>query len=150
MQSVRLHFLLFPAAVLAASAALAHAEALERRFERDGVAVVAHPYRNNGRGAGDLIKVLPGLDGVECFNGSTPHEANLRALYAARERGVACLGAGDSHLVERVGLYATRFFETARDERDLIRMIRAGACEPMAWDGAAFVPAEEWTHAQMK
>ena len=41
MQSVRLHFLLFPAAVLAASAALAHAEALERRFERDGVAVVA-------------------------------------------------------------------------------------------------------------
>ena len=41
MQSVRLHFLLFPAAVLAASAALVRAEALERRFERDGVAVVA-------------------------------------------------------------------------------------------------------------
>ena len=126
------------------------AELMEMVREIDGVAVAAHPYRNNGRGAGDLIKTLPSLDGVECFNGSTPHEANLRALKATRERGVACLGAGDSHLVERVGLYATRFFETARDERDLIRMIRAGECEPMAWDGAAFVPAEEWTLAQMK
>ena len=120
-------------------------ELMERVRLCGGAAIAAHPYRDNGRGAGDLIKTLPGLAGVECFNGSTKHEANLRALAAARERGLACLGASDSHLVERVGKFATRFDGTARDERDLIRLIRAGACEPVAWTGSVFVPAEEWT-----
>jgi len=126
------------------------ADLMELVRAHDGAAVAAHPYRNNGRGAGELIKTLPGLAGVECFNGSTPYQANLHALNDARARGLACLGAGDSHLVERVGCYATRFFETARDERGLIRLIRAGACEPMAWNGSKFVPAEEWTLEQLK
>ena len=42
---------------------------MERVRQCGGAAVAAHPYRNNGRGAGDLIKTLPGLAGVECFNG---------------------------------------------------------------------------------
>ena len=117
--------------------------------ECNGVAIAAHPYRNNGRGAGDLIKTLQGLDGVECFNGSTKHEANLDALYAARKRGIACLGASDSHWVEKVGKFATRFYDEAHDERELIQLIRAGACEPVAWNGSIFVPAEEWTLSQI-
>ena len=122
---------------------------MERVRQCGGAAVAAHPYRNNGRGAGDLIKTLPGLAGVECFNGSTKHEANLQALEAARARGIACLGASDAHLVERVGKFATRFHEPARDEGDLASLIRAGACEPVAWDGVGFVPAEAWTLPQL-
>lgn len=114
-----------------------------------GVAIAAHPYRDNGRGCGDLIKTLPGIDGVECFNGSTKHEANLEALYAARKRGISCLGASDSHWVENVGKFATKFFDDAHDEGDLIRLIRAGACEPVAWNGSIFVPAEDWTLSQI-
>ena len=115
-----------------------------------GAAVAAHPYRDNGRGAGELIKTLPGLAGVECFNGSTKHDANLRAFSEARARRLACLGASDSHLVERVGKFATRFDGMARDERGLIRLINAGACEPVAWNGSMFVPAEEWTMLQLE
>nr|MCR4818974.1 PHP domain-containing protein [Fretibacterium sp.] len=82
---------------------------MERVRQCGGAAVAAHPYRDNGRGAGALIRTLPGLSGVECFNGSTKHEANLQALRETRARGIACLGAGDAHLAERVGRFATRF-----------------------------------------
>lgn len=124
-------------------------ELIQMVKECDGAIIAAHPYRNNGRGAGDLIKTLNGLDGVECFNGSTEHKANLDALYAAKKRGIACLGASDSHWVEKVGKFATKFYDDAHDERDLIRLIRAGACEPVAWNGSSFVPAEEWTLSQI-
>ena len=115
-----------------------------------GAAVAAHPYRDNGRGAGRLIETLPGLTGVECFNGSTDARANMRALRGARERGLPCLGASDAHLAERVGLFATRFEGEPRDVRELIDRIRAGACAPVAWDGASFVPAEARTERQLE
>ncbi|MBR1672196.1 MAG: PHP domain-containing protein [Fretibacterium sp.] len=139
------------------------ADLMERVRESGGAAVAAHPYRDNGRGAGKLIKTLPGLTGVECFNGSTKHEANLQALRDARARGLACLGASDAHLVERVGRFATRFDGEPRNERDLIQLIRAGACEPVALGDAggqgvplssnmgetAYVLAETWTLSQI-
>ena len=106
--------------------------------ECGGVAVAAHPYRDNGRGAGELINTLAGLDGVECFNGSTKPEANSRAFREAKSRGLACLGASDAHLVERVGKFATLFHGQADNEQDLIKLIKAGACEPVAWDGKTF------------
>ncbi len=122
---------------------------MERVNQCGGAAVAAHPYRDNGRGAGDLIKTLPGLTGVECFNGSTKHEANLQAFREARKRGIACLGASDAHLVERVGKFATRFDGEPQNEQELIQLIRAGACEPVAWNGMTFVPAEAWTLSQI-
>ncbi|MBQ4468581.1 MAG: PHP domain-containing protein [Synergistaceae bacterium] len=106
--------------------------------ECSGAAIAAHPYRNNGRGAGELINTLEGLDGVECFNGSTKPEANMRAFREAKSRGLACLGASDAHLVERVGIFATLFHGEANNEQELISLIKAGACEPLAWDGKTF------------
>ena len=122
---------------------------MERVRQCGGAAVAAHPYRDNGRGAGDIIKTLPGLTGVECFNGSTKHEANLQAMRNARARGLTCLGASDAHLVERVGKFATRFDGEPQNEWELIQLIRAGACAPVAWNGTAYVSAEAWTLSQI-
>ena len=124
-------------------------ELISRVHRLGGVAIAAHPYRNNGRGAGDLIRVLPELDGIECFNGSTLHDANLKAFEAALETGVAALGAADAHLRERVGLFATDFHGTLKDESDLIAAVREGACSPAAWDGSCFVEASEWCREQI-
>ena len=126
------------------------AQELIRRLGRlGGAAVAAHPFRANGRGARELIGSLPGLAGVECFNGSTPPAENLRALGLARKRGAAALGAGDAHYRERVGLFATRFYDDLRDGADLISALRLGRCEPMAWDGRRFVDAEAWCESQL-
>lgn len=114
-----------------------------------GVAVAAHPFRDNGRGAGWIVRDLPTLGGIECFNGSASPEANLEALRAARLLGLAELGGSDAHRSDRLGRFATRFDGAVRDERDLIRMIRARACESVAWNGAAFVPAEGWVRARI-
>ena len=115
---------------------------------RGAVAIAAHPFRKNGRGAGSLVRGLTALTGVECFNGSTAPEDNLKALETARELGLAQLGGSDAHSTERLGRFATRFDGPVRDEGDLIRLIRARACEPVAWDGGAFVPAEPWVRSQ--
>ncbi|MDY3868702.1 MAG: PHP-associated domain-containing protein [Pyramidobacter sp.] len=119
------------------------AQELLRRVALCGAAAVAaHPFRNNGRGARELIAALEGLAGIECFNGSTPPAENLRALRLARARGAALCGAGDAHHRERVALYATRFPGTLRGEADLIAALRSGHGEPLAWDGERFVDAE--------
>lgn len=115
-----------------------------------GAAVAAHPFRDNGRGAGQLVRSLSGLAGIECFNGSAAPEANFEALRAARELGLARLGGSDAHRPERLGRFATRFEGCMRDEHDLIRLIRARACEPVAWNGSTFVPAEAWVRSQCK
>ena len=91
---------------------------------------------------------IKALSGIECFNGSTSPEANLEALRTARELGLARLGGSDAHKAERLGRFATRFDGPVRDESDLIRLIRARACEPVAWDGSSFVPAEAWVRSQ--
>lgn len=110
-----------------------------------GCAIAVHPFRRR-RGLGDRVKTLPGLDGVECFNGCTSNEANLRALAAVREseRPLAILGGGDAHDVEDVGRFVTEFDGDLRDERDLIAAVRERCCRPLAWDGRRFVDAETY------
>ncbi len=125
-------------------------ELMELVDSKDAVATAAHPFRDNGRGAGDLIRQLPTLAGVECFNGSTKPEANLQALKMARELGKSTLGASDAHWDNRIGLFVTSFPGFLRDERDLIGAIRKGGCSPLAWDGQRFVDAESWCLRQLE
>lgn len=86
---------------------------------------------------------------MECFNGSTDPAANLRALELARASGRALLGAADAYWRERVGLFVTEFDDELRDERDLIRAVRAGRCHPLAWDGSGFVDAEAFCRVRL-
>ena len=60
-------------------------DALELVNRQGGVAVSAHPFRDNGRGMGNFIRSLPGLSGIEAFNGSTRLTHNFKAHALANE-----------------------------------------------------------------
>jgi predicted metal-dependent phosphoesterase TrpH len=131
-------------------ASVSAAELIRRLRALGGCAVAAHPFRNNNRGMGSLISSLDGLDGVECFNGSTDPAANLHALELAQTAGRALLGASDAHHRSRVGLFVTEFEGTLRDESDLISAVREKRCRPLAWNGREFVGAEEFCSALLE
>lgn len=113
-------------------------ELLELVHKDKGVAISAHPYRNNNRGMGNYIREAKalGLNGVEAFNGSTePHE-NLLAYSIATELNIPSIGSSDAHVIENIGKYATVFPNGIRDERDLIDAIKSGnVCPAMFKNG---------------
>lgn len=104
-----------------------------------GIAIACHPYRDNGRGVGNKLLTLSGYFGVEAFNGSTPPSQNLRALQAARMRGFPLFGAGDAHVVEKVGCFATRIPGPLTSLRDFVSAIRAGNAFPVVFEENRFV-----------
>lgn len=95
-----------------------------------GVAMSAHPFRQNNRGMGHSIRSVKGLSGVEAFNGSTPMHHNLHAYNLAAELGIPTFGASDAHTVDRIGIYATHFPGTVRDMQDFIEAVRQGGTCP--------------------
>lgn len=100
-------------------------ELLEIVKKNNGVAICAHPFRNNNRGLGEYIRVVKdNLHGIEAFNGSTLPHHNLYAYTLATELGIPCLGAGDAHVSKQVGKYATYFNHSIRDEKDFIEAIK--------------------------
>jgi hypothetical protein len=116
-----------------------HAEYLLHLLSRaGGVAISAHPFRTNNRGMGDLIRQVPGLDGIEAFNGSTDRDNNLRAVNLADELGLPMLGASDAHKLEAMGKFATVFPDGMRDEQDLIRAIKQGRVYPVEYSTTGF------------
>ena len=96
-----------------------------------GACIAAHPYRQNNRGMGDCLFKLKGLHAIESFNGNTLDENNHKAQIAARELRIPCIGGSDAHSIEKIGVYATRFFSNIESERDLIEAIRGGQFEPV-------------------
>jgi predicted metal-dependent phosphoesterase TrpH len=87
-----------------------------------GAAVIlAHPHR--GR-SGPFEEVPPGVDALELFGGRAD-EARVLAL--ARARGLGVVAGSDAHADEVVGAAYTAFPELPRDERELARLIAAGA-----------------------
>ncbi|WP_040327974.1 PHP domain-containing protein [Clostridium ihumii] len=114
-------------------------ELLEIVKRENGVAICAHPYRNNNRGLGDNIKTLHNLlDGVETFNGSTMPHANLYAYSIATEFNLGCFGAGDSHITEKVGCFATEFKENIKNEADFIKAVKEKNYCPVIRKGCSF------------
>ncbi|WP_350449955.1 PHP domain-containing protein [Aminobacterium mobile] len=107
--------------------------------QQGGIAVSAHPFRDNGRGMGNFIRSLPGLNGVESFNGSTRLTHNFRAHNLACELDLPCLGGSDAHLVNRVGRYATAFPSIVRNEEDFIGAIKTGNVYPVVYDVDRYV-----------
>lgn len=101
-------------------------ELLEIVKKKDGVAISAHPFRNNNRGLGEYIRVIKdNLHGIEAFNGSTLPHHNIFAYALAQELDIPSLGAGDAHVIKQVGKYATFFKHSIRDERDFIEAIKS-------------------------
>ena len=97
-----------------------------------GVAIAAHPFRNNNRGLENhLHEVADLLDGVESFNGSTYSYHNLYAYATATQLGLPSLGASDAHVMDKIGTYATKFYDTIRDNKDFIEAIKMKNFHPV-------------------
>lgn len=100
--------------------------------KNNGVAICAHPFRNNNRGIGDNIKKLSHLlSAVESFNGSTLPHHNLQSYALAAEFSIPSIGSSDAHVLEKLGTYATRFYNTIRDHKDFIEAVKTGNFHPV-------------------
>lgn len=113
--------------------------------QRRGVAVSAHPFRDNGRGMGDLFGQLPLLSGVEVFNGRTKGDDNQRAVELARTRGMNMVGGSDAHRLDEVGKYATLFPDGIRDLQDFREAFLSQQVVPMQFRNNRY---EEAVHAK--
>lgn len=116
-----------------------HAQQLvDMTLRAGGVAMSAHPFRENNRGMGHSIRNVRGLSGIEAFNGSTPMHHNLHAYSLAAELDIPVFGAGDAHIVEKIGKYATIFPGTIRDTRDFIEAVKQGGTCPVVYTDVGF------------
>ena len=59
-----------------------------------------------------LREVNPPIIRVESFNGSTYSYHNLQAYATATELQLPSLGASDAHVIDRIGMYAARFYDS--------------------------------------
>ncbi|MEL7635500.1 MULTISPECIES: PHP domain-containing protein [Sporomusa] len=106
----------------------------------NGVAIAAHPFRNNNRGLGNNIRRLSGLlSAVEAFNGSTLDDHNLESYRLARELNLPIIGSSDAHKQDRVGRFATFFADTVRDHRDFVEAINHANYYPVMNKAGGFV-----------
>lgn len=114
-----------------------HAGELLNLVAKDnGIAISAHPFRNNNRGLGNHInEVSKILSGVEAFNGSTELHQNIYAYNLASKLNLPSTGSSDAHVIDRIGKYATVFQGSVRDERDLIEAVKSGKIYPAMLQG---------------
>jgi predicted metal-dependent phosphoesterase TrpH len=103
-----------------------------------GVAVAAHPYRDNGRGTGDFLYELREPTGIEVFNGRTMACHNESAMEAAKMTGLARLGGSDAHSVSEIGRFATRISHRVRNLDDFLSALRRKEVCPVFFDGSCF------------
>lgn len=90
-----------------------------------GVAIAAHPFRDNNRGIGNNMRRLaPLLSGIEAFNGSTRFEHNMQAYHLANKLNIPVFGSSDAHVIDRVGIYNTHFEDYIRDHKDFIEAVK--------------------------
>ncbi len=95
-------------------------------WERGGAVVAAHPFRRSRLAASALLQ-LPGIV-LEERNGRCREPENRLARLTRLELGCAAAGGSDAHDAGEVGMAATRFEFLPQDERELVRLLRAGRC----------------------
>ena len=89
--------------------------------------IAAHPYRSNNRGLKDsMAKFSDHLSAIEGWNGSTSIEENMMAVREAMRLGIGINGAGDSHVKEQVGVYATKFDKEINSYEEFIEELKLG------------------------
>jgi len=103
---------------------------------KNGVAISAHPFRNNNRGLGNfLMEISNKLSAVEAFNGSTLAHHNLYGFALAKELNIPSTGGSDAHILDNVGKFATYFKDKIRDEVDFIEAIKSKEFFPAVYKG---------------
>ncbi|MCD6272502.1 MAG: PHP domain-containing protein [Deltaproteobacteria bacterium] len=101
-----------------------------------GFLIAAHPFRGFLTfGIGELglsaekamqRPLFKYVDALEVMNGKVTEKENLFAAEVAHGLGLPATGGSDAHEVSETGLYATRFLEKIKGERDLITALKSG------------------------
>lgn len=105
---------------------------------QNGICFAAHPFRNNGRGLGEALCEVKGLDGLEVLNGSTSAAACRKAARYAARLGIQTVGSSDCHVPEKVGVCATYFPEQVCTTEELVRAFRKGGLRPACYSGGTY------------
>ena len=90
--------------------------------ERDGVVIVAHPYREYGLGS--LAKKYP-VDAIEILNGTTQSSLNKLAENLAREIGLPGVAGSDAHNIEDLWSVYTDI-EASLNIDEILKAVRKG------------------------
>lgn len=90
--------------------------------KRDGVVIVAHPYREHGLGS--LAKNYT-VDAVEVLNGGTQSSLNKLAEELAREMGLPGVAGSDAHNIEDLWSVYTEI-EASLNVDEILSAIRKG------------------------
>ena len=109
-------------------------ELLCRMEALGGATIAAHPYRENGRGLGNLAGELSNLTAVEAYNGNTRPCNNGKAIGLSLKTGLPMTGGSDAHSLNRVGVYATRFDAPVESMADLVSQLRGGQFRPVIYE----------------
>lgn len=106
-------------------------ELLDWTEQSGGVCIAAHPFRDNGRGAGAFLSQLHGLNAIEAYNGNTKLEHNKLAVQWAERLHIPQTGSSDAHATDRVGVFATEFNDRILSIPDLVQALRTGNYQPV-------------------
>jgi predicted metal-dependent phosphoesterase TrpH len=86
----------------------AFAEVVRAVADVGGVLIPSHPYRG-ANSLGELITRVPGICGVEGYNGANMHTMNAKAIEAAGRLNLPYTGGSDAHQPREVGSCYTEF-----------------------------------------
>jgi predicted metal-dependent phosphoesterase TrpH len=109
----------------------------------DGFMIVVHPFRGFltfgveqlGLTLEQAIQrpLFKYVDAIEVMNGKVTTEENDFASEVAAGFGLPGIGGSDAHTAGEVGLYATRFQNFIKDEKDLIDNLKSGRFSPVSF-----------------
>lgn len=91
-----------------------------------GVAVAAHPFRNDPTSMDDRLASLVGLLAVEGLNGKAHKRENAAACEFANRYGLPITGGSDAHMPGHVGRCVTAFERWVATEAELAAELAAG------------------------
>ena len=86
----------------------AFTEVVRAVADAGGVVIPSHPYRGSNS-LGELITRIPGICGVEGYNGANMHAMNAKAIETAGRLNLPYTGGSDAHLPREVGSCYTEF-----------------------------------------
>ena len=108
-------------------------ETIDRIRERDGIAVVPHPFQKSRSGVGVNLsgQELAEADAIEVYNSRLlTGRGNRRARRFAEEHGLPMTAGSDAHIAEMVGQAVTLLDAEEPTARGVVDAIREGRTEP--------------------
>jgi predicted metal-dependent phosphoesterase TrpH len=110
-------------------AGLSFGETVDRIHDREGIAVVPHPFQTSRSGVLSNITEdeLAAADAIEIYNSRLlTGRANRRAERFARRRGLPMTAGSDAHIAEMVGRAVTHVDTDERSAGAILDAIREG------------------------